>query len=130
MMGERFKQRGESLDLVLVSPATRTRVTTDLFLEAAELSPEVIVEDDLYFGSRRSIEDIIRAQDSLADSLMLVFHNPDITHFVNSIDTAHRIINVPTCGLVKLAVDIDRWRDWSNLNTQFLYFDYPKKLLG
>lgn len=129
MMGERFKQRGESLDLVLISPATRTRITANLFIKAAGMSQDLICEeDDLYFSSLRSVEDIIHTQNTQAESLMLVFHNPDITHFVNSIDAAHRIVNVPTCGLIKLASDIDRWQDWSVAKTEFLYFDYPKKL--
>ncbi len=127
-MGRRFRERGEKLDLVLSSPATRAIVTADLFIEAAELSSKLIgAEDGLYFSSRCSIGDIIRAQNEPVESLMLVFHNPAITQFANSISPADRVSNIPTCGLLKLVSDIDRWRNWSVKNTQFQYFDYPKK---
>ena len=88
----------------------------------------IVEEAELYFSSTRSIEGIIVNQDDRYRSLMLVFHNPDITQLVNSIDAAIRIDNIPTCGMVKLVSDIDRWRHWSVSNTRFEYFDTPKRI--
>jgi phosphohistidine phosphatase len=129
IMGDRLRTRKECPDLILTSPALRARCTAELFADACGYSPEMIVEEsDLYFSSTRAIEGIIVNQDDQYRSLMLVFHNPDITQFVNSIDGDIRIDNVPTCGMVKLISDIDRWRDWSVSNTRFEYFDFPKKI--
>jgi phosphohistidine phosphatase len=129
LMGSRLMDRDEALDHIITSPATRARRTAELFAEACDFPPDNIVEEsDLYFTSTRSIEDLITRQDEQIQSLMLVFHNPDITCFANSIDTANRIANVPSCGLIKLICDIESWRDWSVLNTRFDYFDYPKKV--
>jgi len=128
-MGRRFESRREKLDLVLTSPARRARTTAQLFVEACGLSSTIISEEpELYFSGSSSIENIIVSQDDNIQSLMLVFHNPDITHFSNSIDAAHRIVNVPTCGLIKLTSNINCWQDWSVASTDFDYFDYPKKL--
>ena len=91
---------------------------------------DIGVEPDLYFLGSGSIEEVILAQDDSHQSIMLVFHNPDITHFANAIDYNFHIDNVPTCGLVKLACDIEQWRDWSRDNAEFEYFDYPKNLSG
>ena len=87
---------------------------------------DIVIEPGLYFSGSGSIEDIILAQDDRVRALMLVFHNPDITYFTNSIDYDVRIDNVPTCGLVRFDCDIAQWRDWSRDNSQFAYFDYPK----
>ncbi len=128
-MGDRLRARNEYPDLILTSPALRARCTAELFANACGYSPEMIVEEaELYFSSTRSIEGIIVNQDDRYRSLMLVFHNPDITQLVNSIDAAIRIDNIPTCGMVKLVSDIDRWRDWSVSNTRFEYFDTPKRI--
>ena len=128
LMGSRLMARDETLDHVITSPATRARRTAELFAEACGFSVDNIAEEsDLYFSSTRSIEDLIILQNGGIQSLMLVFHNPDITYFANSIDTANRIANVPTCGLIKLSCDIETWRDWSVSSTRFGYFDYPKK---
>ena len=77
-----------------------------------------------------SVEAVIRQQDDRLQSLMLVFHNPDITQFVNSIDYDFHVDNVPTCGLIKLNCDIAQWRDWSRGNSAFDYFDFPKNDSG
>jgi phosphohistidine phosphatase len=131
LMGERLKARNENLDIIFTSPALRAITTAELFAEACGFPTEKIAqESDLYFFGARSIQGIIIDQDDQYRSLMLVFHNPDITEFVNSIDDANRIYNIPTCGIVKLVSDIHSWRDWSRSNTEFEYFDYPKKISG
>ncbi|MGD8348291.1 MAG: histidine phosphatase family protein [Gammaproteobacteria bacterium] len=111
-MGARFGARGETLDRVLSSPAQRAQSTAQLFCEACGFPTEEIeIEPGLYFSGSGSIGDLILAQDDRVHSMMLVFHNPDITQFVNSIDYDVRIDNVPTCGLIKLIGDIAQWRD-------------------
>ena len=131
MMGERFNSRGEILHRIISSPALRAFTTAQLFAEAAGFaSADVVVEADLYFLGSGSIEDVILSQDDQLQSIMLVFHNPDITHFVNSIDYEVSIDNVPTSGLIKLDCDIEHWGDWSSDHTAFDYFDYPKNLSG
>ena len=129
MMGERFNSRGENLDRIISSPALRAHTTAQMFAETAGFPPEdVVLEPDLYFLGSGSIEEVILSQDDQLQSIMLVFHNPDITHFVNSIDYEVSIDNVPTSGLIKLDCDIAHWQDWSNDKTTFGYFDYPKNL--
>ena len=130
-MGKRFGQRGESVDLVLASPARRAHHTAELFCEAAGLAVEdIVVEPDLYFQGSGSIEDVIQRQDDRYASLMLVFHNPDITYFANSLGEDLYIDNVPTSGLVSSTCAVDSWSDWSRRQSQFEYFDYPKNLSG
>ena len=131
LMGERFSARGEHLERIISSPALRAHSTAQLFAEAGGFPPgEVVLEPDLYFLGSGSIGDVILSQDDQLQSIMLVFHNPDITQFVNSIDYEVSIDNVPTCGLIKLGCDIAHWRDWSSTSTAFEYFDYPKNLSG
>ena len=130
-MGARFGARGETLDRVLSSPAQRAQSTAQLFCEACGFPPdEIETEAELYFSGSGSIADLILNQDDRVRSVMLVFHNPDITHFVNSIEYGVHIDNVPTCGLVKLVSDIAQWRDWSPGNIHFEYFDFPKNDSG
>ena len=131
MMGERFRDRGESLDHVVTSPALRARTTAELFAQHCGFAVDSIaIEEDLYFLGSGSVEAVIRQQDDRLQSLMLVFHNPDITQFVNSIDYDFHVDNVPTCGLIKLNCDIAQWRDWSRGNSAFDYFDFPKNDSG
>ena len=128
MMGERFAASTQVVDRIISSPALRARSTAELFATACGFPVGNLIEQaDLYFCGARAMENTIKVQDDHFRSIMLVTHNPDITKFVNSIASAPYIGNVPTCGLVKLATDIDHWRDWSGSAAQFEYFDYPKK---
>jgi len=60
------------------------------------------------------------------EKVMLVCHNPTITEFANSLSGAN-IDNIPTCGLVKLKLDINSWGHAESGKGTLLDFDYPKK---
>ena len=129
LMGQRFCQRGENIDLILSSPAKRARDTAALFAsECRYLVDEILLNEALYFLGPGSIEELIRLQSSRQSSMMLVFHNPDITTLVNSLDYRFHIDNVPTCGLLKFDCDIKCWSEWSPGCNRFEYYDYPKNI--
>lgn len=131
MMGERFAARGEVASRVISSPAVRAMTTARMFSEACGYDVSTIDSaENLYFLGSGSIEEVITSQDDSVDALMLVFHNPDITYFANSIGDNLRIDNVPTAGLLRLECDVERWQDWSRASTRFDYFDYPRNLSG
>ena len=126
-MGERFRERGESVDRMLSSPARRAHTTAQLFAQNCGFAEEnIVIEEDLYFSGSGSIEALICGQGEAVGSLMLVFHNPDITSFANSLDTDLHIGNVPTAGLVSFSCSIESWADFTRDCTRFEYFDYPK----
>lgn len=126
-MGSRFQARTESVDLIVSSPAKRALSTARLFAEACGYDTDRIdVAEDLYFLGAGSIEALIRAQSDSVGSLMLVFHNPDITSFANSLDYELHIDNVPTAGLVRFSCGIGSWAEFDRDTTRFEYFDYPK----
>ncbi|MEM7564650.1 MAG: hypothetical protein AAF353_16620, partial [Pseudomonadota bacterium] len=87
---------------------------------------QIAQSESLYFLGAGSIEALIAEQENTMTSIMLVFHNPDITGFSNSLDYEFHIDNVPTCGLLKYACDIESWADWSASSARFEYYDYPK----
>ena len=131
MMGERFRERGETLERMLASPARRAQSTAELFSDACGFSSAAIVtEPDLYFLGSGSIENVILQQPDQVHALMLVFHNPDITYLANSLDYNFRVDNIPTCGLLRLNCAIERWADWSPDLTTFDYYDFPKNDSG
>ena len=127
LMGERFRERGETLDRIVSSPARRAHTTAQFFAGACGFpEQDIMVDADLYFSGGGSIEGVIRNQTDEVGKLMLVFHNPDITSFSNSLDYDLHIGNVPTAGLVCFECEIERWGDFTRDATRFAYFDYPK----
>jgi len=60
------------------------------------------------------------------ESAMLIGHNPAITDFVNEM-AGCEIINIPTCGLIELSLDIEHWADAEMGKAELVDFDFPKK---
>jgi phosphohistidine phosphatase len=66
-------------DLVLSSPATRTRQTLSLVLDKLGRSPEIVFDEALYdFGSGARLLEAITEHGGDAKTLMLVGHNPAV----------------------------------------------------
>lgn len=65
-------------DLVLCSPAERTRQTVTLVLEAAGEQPEVRFEEALYHEGKAAMLSLLAAVDAGIGTVMIIGHNPTI----------------------------------------------------
>src|SRR5262245_54086960 len=78
-VGRRMKEMGWIPDLVLSSPATRTRQTVGLVLDRIGTSPRIIFDEALYdFGSGERLLTSIKEHGDKSPTLMVVGHNPAI----------------------------------------------------
>lgn len=126
-MGRRLAERDVVPDLLISSPAERALTTAQLIAEAIGYPPEGIEEEDLlYLAGVDEWMEVIWSLDDALDQVMLFGHNPGLTDLVNTISTL-RLANVPTCGVIELAFDIDRWCQVGRVRPRQATFDYPKK---
>jgi phosphohistidine phosphatase len=56
----------------------------------------------------------------------LVGHNPGLTELAEMLTHAG-IDNVPTCGIVRIELDVERWREVGPGCGRVVDFDYPKR---
>ena len=126
-MGKRFAAQGNQLQCMITSPAMRARTTAGLFAEHIGFPDQDITSDpELYLAGTAAW---LRAASQLDDhctAAMLVGHNPAITDFSNLM-VGGAIDHIPTCGLVKLGLDIEIWLDIEFGSARLLDFDYPDK---
>ena len=83
-VGAALADRGETVDLVLVSDSLRTRETLDLALAAYGKTPfsrETRVDKALYHAERRDLMTTLRALPDSVGTVMIVGHNPAIAEF-------------------------------------------------
>ena len=92
----------ESIDLVVVSPATRARSTWDLVSARLEPSPETQIDDRVYAASGRELLGVVRGLSDELDTVVLVGHNPGIEDLV-ALLTGDRV-PMPTSALAVIAV--------------------------
>lgn len=96
---------------VIVSPAKRARSTIK---RIAQNSPKVcsewIVDDRLYTFELKELVAMVNGLGDDVDDVMLVGHNPALTELTNLLSSAE-LDNLPTCGYVRLKLDVASWKD-------------------
>jgi phosphohistidine phosphatase len=65
-------------DLVLVSPAVRTRETWECALCALPTEPATVIDERIYGNSVGDLVDVVLASDESAETIALVGHNPSM----------------------------------------------------
>ncbi len=125
-MGARMRARGLHIDLVVSSPAERAITTAIAVCEGLGISPSGIVQDrQIYLAGSAKLLQLVSLFAEEASSALLVAHNPALTDLAN--DLAHaQIDNIPTCGLVSIALPVQYWAEVLPGIGHVLDFDFPK----
>lgn len=127
VMARRLLAHGFVPQLLLCSPAKRTRKTAGVFAETLGYpKKKIIFADDIYYGALAELLALIRALDDAADRVLLVGHNPYLTILAEEL-SGERFGNIPTCGLVILDFPLSSWREAERGEGRLLHYDYPKK---
>jgi phosphohistidine phosphatase len=128
LMGQRLAERGAYADLVISSPAVRALATAEAIAVEIEYPwTEIVVDERLYEADLFEWLEVIQDLDDALDRVMCVGHNPGLTELVNYL-SPDRIDNVPTCGIVELRFDTQRWALVGNLEPTGVEFDCPKRV--
>jgi len=125
-MGRRIVNHGIRPSLMIASPATRAWTTAKIIAEEIDYPVEFLQrEDRLYLASLEGLLDVVVAQDGGFNNLMVVCHNPGLTHFANFLvpGVTH---NLPTAGVVSVQIDQEDWSIHKRPKTTLLAYDYPK----
>jgi phosphohistidine phosphatase len=98
--GAWLMQRGYPPDLVLCSPSRRTRETWHGIALAFTAGPTVRYDERAYDASAENLLDLIRDTEDDVTTIMLVGHNPAMSHLSSLLDpTAADPEGLRTCGL-------------------------------
>jgi phosphohistidine phosphatase len=124
-MGRRIAACAKPPQLLVSSPARRAARTAELI--AARLGgPRLEYERALYLATPEQMLDVIRGLDDSVRHAALVGHNPGTTELAEQLSGAE-VGNVPTCGVVRLRLDIDAWSEAEPGCAEIEDFDYPKR---
>jgi len=128
-MAARLAARGERPDAILTSHARRAAMTARAFAERLGLSEETVrVDRRLYLAPADLILDVLRAQDDRVSHVLAVGHNPGITEAAIRLAPALAVDDLPTCAVVGVAVNADRWSRLEPAVCRLLYYETPRTL--
>ncbi len=104
-----LKKAGFIPDLVLSSNAVRAKTTAETFIKNLNISSNIChFNHELYDFTGEYLTFHIKNCSNNVNHVMVFGHNDAITNFVNTYGNKF-IDNVPTCGVVTIKFDTDRW---------------------
>ncbi len=127
-MGKRISAAGIRPSLIISSPAVRAWTTAKIVAREIGYPIEFLQrEDDLYLASVDAILDVLVAQDSGFNSVMLFGHNPGLTDFANYL-VPGLTDNLPTAGIVSVNFEREDWSLYDKPEIELGLYDYPKRV--
>ena len=111
-MGKYILDTGINPDLVLCSPAARTRQTLDILNKQAKLEKELRYLDFIYSSDETDLLQYIQKQLNSEGSVMIVGHNPTmimLTEIISGQEFPYKKFSTGSMAVLKL--DIDNWID-------------------
>ena len=125
-MGKLLKDKNIIPDLIISSPALRTKLTIEILLKEMTLEQEIIYDESIYEAPFLNLKKVVDMIDDQFNIVFLVGHNPGLCDFVNSLCN-ESFENIPTCGIVELDFNTNFWSNISKENSKLISFEYPKK---
>jgi phosphohistidine phosphatase len=125
-MAKILRGMGIKPDLIISSPAKRAITTAQYFAKELEIPFEKIdLQADIYEASESDLLHVIRNIADVNQTVLLFGHNPTLTYFPNRY-SEELIDNVPTCGIVQLLLNNEKWSEFNVKNVSKKEFWYPK----
>jgi phosphohistidine phosphatase len=128
-------RHGIAPDLILCSPAARTRQTLDLVLPHLRGSPEVLYEEALYLAGASVLFKRIRKVVAKVRHTMIVGHDPGLHALAQELagtgareDLQALAEKFPTAGLAVIAFAVRSWAGVRRGNGSLKLFMAPKRL--
>ncbi len=114
------------IDFLHSSSSVRTFETSKFFTDRIKFG-KVKYDDNLYHSSSESILNLIKNYSNEYSSVMLIAHNPGLTHLINQI-TNISLDNLPTTGLAEIHFSCNKWNEISSKNSNLIDLKFPKQL--
>lgn len=128
MMAKRMISNSIKIDTFISSPAKRARKTARIFMKEYEKDKkDLLLIPSLYEAAVKDFYEVVENLDNKDNAIALFSHNPGITEFINSLECSP-VYNMPSCAVFALKIKTDHWRDFNEVEKEFLFFDYPKNV--
>lgn len=125
-MGGFLKKQKVIPDLVLSSSAVRARQTTDLVMEAANLSSELRFDERIYEASAQKLLEVVKQIEKSKKNVLLVGHNPGLEEFLELLTGSAE--TMPTATLSKVILRASTWAAVSSKGGTLEWIVRPKEL--
>ncbi len=126
-MAELLEEKGVVPELVLASPAQRALSTAGIFCDILGYPKERLeTRMEIYEGGAGRLLTILQEIADTSKTVMLFGHNPTMTSFSNLLSEGD-IDSLATCGVVRIDLDLEMWREVRPGSGKLVWYEFPKK---
>ena len=126
-MADVFAQYTHLPDQWVSSHATRALTTARIFAHHLNVPVEnICISETVYETDAGSLLEFLQKQFPSAKHIVLFGHNPGLEDLAQSL-CPDVVKSMPTCAILQLELDIQKWKDLVPGCGVLAHFDYPKK---
>lgn len=127
-MGRYLRELGLKPDLVLCSPALRTRQTAELICDKLKYDfDEVSFDKRIYESTAEEVMQVVREVAAEVNTLVVIGHNPSLTHFAAQY-TDKLMFEMPTTGVAWLEFENSDWEIYKTTKASLKYLLDPEAI--
>jgi len=123
-MAERLKEEGVVPQLVVTSPALRTKTTAEIFADHFALT-DPKQEKSIYEASTKALLSVINDLPAEHDFIALVGHNPGIAQVLYYLTGQAKEVN--TCAVAVIEFETNFWEEITGDSGKLTYYSSPKE---
>ncbi|WP_321777927.1 SixA phosphatase family protein [Sulfurimonas sp.] len=123
-MGDRLRTKGVKPDIILSSDALRAKKTIKAIAKKVKFKNKIKFRKKIYEASLSTLHKMIKKVDNKNSTLFLCGHNFELNMMAQKYVGLDE--NIPTCGIVEIEFNCNKWKDISKQNARLISFDYPK----
>ncbi len=124
-MAEYFASKKLPVDLIVASPASRTKKTAEIFAEALKYKKTIMLNEVLYMAFVNELLETISYTFDTVDSMLLVGHNPSLTALAITLVGFKEKFQMD--AIMEIDFDCDSWIDICKENAKLVCYESPNK---
>ena len=120
---ENFAKKNIPIDLIVASPAIRTKKTAEIFADALDYKKSIMYNEVLYMAFVNELFETISYTFDTVDSMLLVGHNPSLTALAITLVGFKE--KFEQGAIMQIIFDCDSWIDISVENAKLVFYELP-----
>ena len=118
-----FANKKIPIDLIVASPAKRTKITAEIFADALDYKKSIMYNEVLYMAFLNELFETITYTFDTVDSMLLVGHNPSLTALALTLVGFKEKFEMG--AIMEIDFECNSWIDISKDNAKLISYELP-----